>query len=52
MHQRAVFVDRDGVINVNHGYVHHPDNFEFFDGNFEVALAAHASVYKLVVFIN
>jgi histidinol phosphatase-like enzyme len=28
--QRAVLLDRDGVINVNHGYVHHPENFEIY----------------------
>lgn len=50
--QRAVLLDRDGVINVNHGYVHHPENFEFIDGIFEVARAAHASGYKLVVITN
>lgn len=50
--QRAVLLDRDGVINVNHGYVHHPDNFEFIDGIFEVARAAHASGYKLIVITN
>ena len=50
--QRAVFLDRDGVINVNHGYVHHTDNFEFIDGIFEVTRAAHAFGYKLIVISN
>lgn len=50
--QRAVFLDRDGVINVNHGYVHNTDNFEFIDGIFEVARAAHSSGYKLIVITN
>lgn len=50
--QRAVLLDRDGVINVNHGYVHHPENFEFIDGIFEVARAARDSGYKLVVVTN
>ncbi len=52
MQQRAVFLDRDGVINVNHGYVHDPETFEFIDGIFEVACAAHASGYKLIVITN
>lgn len=34
---RALFLDRDGVINVNHGYVHRPENFDFMDGIFTVA---------------
>ncbi len=48
-YQRALFLDRDGVINVDHGYVHHPENFEFIDGVFEVA---RARGYKLVVITN
>jgi D-glycero-D-manno-heptose 1,7-bisphosphate phosphatase len=39
---RVLFLDRDGVINVNHGYVHRPENFDFMDGIFTVARAAHA----------
>ena len=50
--QRALLLDRDGVINIDHGYVHNPDNFEFIDGIFEVARAAHASGFKLVVITN
>lgn len=26
------FLDRDGTINVDHGYVHEIDEFEFIDG--------------------
>ena len=52
MQQRAVLLDRDGVINVNHGYVHHSDNFEFIDGIFDVARAAYAGGYKLIVITN
>ena len=52
LQQRAVLLDRDGVININHGYVHEPENFEFIDGIFEVARTAHVSGYKLVVITN
>ena len=52
MQQRAVLLDRDGVINVNHGYEHRPENFEFIDGIFEVTRAAHAFGYKLIVITN
>lgn len=45
-------LDRDGVINVNHGYVHRPQDFEFIDGIFDLARAAHARQYKLVVITN
>jgi D-glycero-D-manno-heptose 1,7-bisphosphate phosphatase len=33
----ALFLDRDGVINVDHGYVHCVDQFEFIPGIFELA---------------
>jgi D-glycero-D-manno-heptose 1,7-bisphosphate phosphatase len=34
---RALFIDRDGVINVDHGYVHRIEQFEFIPGIFELA---------------
>ena len=37
MDRSALFLDRDGVINVDHGYVHRPDQFEFVSGIFELA---------------
>jgi D-glycero-D-manno-heptose 1,7-bisphosphate phosphatase len=37
MHSSALFLDRDGVINVDHGYIHRPDQFEFVPGIFELA---------------
>src|SRR5262249_38075081 len=37
MANSALFLDRDGVINVDHGYVHRPDQFEFVPGIFELA---------------
>ena len=50
--QRALLLDRDGVINVNHGYVHNPASFDFIDGIFEVARTAYTSGYKLIVVTN
>ncbi len=52
LQQRALFLDRDGVINVDHGYVHHTENFEFIDGIFEVARAAFIRGYKVIVVTN
>ena len=37
MPRSALFLDRDGVINVDRGYVHRPDQFEFISGIFELA---------------
>jgi D-glycero-D-manno-heptose 1,7-bisphosphate phosphatase len=37
MHTSALFLDRDGVINIDRGYVHRPDQFEFVPGIFQLA---------------
>jgi D-glycero-D-manno-heptose 1,7-bisphosphate phosphatase len=37
MPNSALFLDRDGVINVDRGYIHRPDQFEFVPGIFELA---------------
>ena len=49
---RALFLDRDGVINVNHGYVHSIENFDFIDGIFDLVRTAHANNLKIVVITN
>ncbi|WP_406667135.1 D-glycero-beta-D-manno-heptose 1,7-bisphosphate 7-phosphatase [Gallaecimonas sp. GXIMD1310] len=48
----AVFLDRDGVINVDHGYVSRIDDFEFIEGVFEAARAFKAMGYLVVVITN
>jgi D-glycero-D-manno-heptose 1,7-bisphosphate phosphatase len=50
--ERALLLDRDGVINVDHGYVGAPDRFEFMDGVFPLARAAVAAGLRLVVITN
>lgn len=52
MLHRALFLDRDGVINVNHGYVHSISSFEFINGVFELTRAAYAHNYKIIVITN
>ena len=49
---KAVFFDRDGVININHGYVHQIADFEFMDGIIELMLHVQALGYELVVVTN
>lgn len=49
---RAIFLDRDGVINHDHGYVHQVDDFEYIEGVFESCLALKQMGYKLVVVTN
>ena len=52
MKKPALFLDRDGVINVDHGYVHTPERFDFIDGIFEVVAAANRAGYLVVVVTN
>lgn len=49
---KALFLDRDGVINVDHGYVHKPEQTEWVPGIFDLARAARAAGYVLVVVTN
>lgn len=49
---RALFLDRDGVINVDRGYVHRVEQFEFMPGIFELARAAHQDGWRLIVITN
>jgi D-glycero-D-manno-heptose 1,7-bisphosphate phosphatase len=37
MSNSALFLDRDGVINVDRGYIHRSDQFEFVPGIFDLA---------------
>lgn len=52
MRRAALFLDRDGVINVDHGYVHRPEEFEFIDGIFDIVAAAKAAGYIVVIITN
>lgn len=47
-----LFLDRDGVINVNHGYVHAPEQTDWVPGIFELCAAARDAGYALVVVTN
>jgi len=49
---RALFLDRDGVINIDHGYVCKIDDFEFCDGIFEVLKKFQKMGFLLIVVTN
>lgn len=49
---KALILDRDGVINVERGYVHQRESFEFIPGIFELCRAAQDMGYLLVVATN
>ncbi len=52
MTNKAVFLDRDGVINVDHGYVYRKEDFEFVDGIFEACRRFQDQDYLLIVVTN
>ncbi len=49
---KALFLDRDGIINIDHGYVYKVEQFEFVDGIFEVCQHAQALGYQIIVITN
>lgn len=52
MTRRALFLDRDGIINVDKGYVHDAKDFEWMPGIFELARTAIDLGAALVVVTN
>jgi len=52
MKRPALFLDRDGVINIDHGYVHRSVDVEFLDGIFELVAEAKRAGYLVVVITN
>ncbi|MCR4305428.1 MAG: HAD family hydrolase [Gallionella sp.] len=48
----ALFLDRDGVINIDHAYVSKPEHFEFVDGIFELCRTAKRLGYLVFVVTN
>lgn len=49
---RALFLDRDGVINVDRGYTFLPGDFVFREGIFDLCRAAQQKAYRLIVVTN
>ncbi len=50
--KRAVFLDRDSVINRDLGYVHRWEDFEFLPGVLDAACRLASSGWTLVVVTN
>lgn len=52
MGKKAVFLDRDGTINIDHGYVHQIDDFQFIEGVGKALKALQNKGYLLVLVTN
>ena len=50
--QKALFLDRDGVINFDYGYVHKKENFKFRSEIFNICKQALLYKYKIIVITN
>ena len=48
----GLFLDRDGVVNVDEGYVHRPDQIAFVPGIFELGRAAMRLNLPIVIITN
>ena len=49
---KALFLDRDGTINVDTGYVHKASDFHFIDGIVDFCHQAQEKGYKIIVITN
>ena len=52
MSNKALFLDRDGVINVDKGYVYKQKDIKFVDGIFELCKHAQSLGYKIIIVTN
>lgn len=52
MMKKALFLDRDGTINVDRHYVHREEDFEWVPGIVELCRAAQEAGYALIVITN
>ena len=48
----AAFLDRDGVLNIDHGYAHRPDQIEWIEGAAEAVRILNGAEYYVLVVTN
>jgi D-glycero-D-manno-heptose 1,7-bisphosphate phosphatase len=49
---KAIFLDRDGVINVEKNYVHRVEDFEFIEGVFELCALVQRLNFRILIITN
>ena len=49
---KAIFLDRDGTLNIDYGYVHEIDHFKFIDGAIDALRELKKLGYMLVLVTN
>lgn len=48
--RKVLFLDRDGTINIDYGYVYKIENFVLINGILDVAKVAKQKGYDLIVY--
>lgn len=49
---KAIFLDRDGTINVDFGYLHNPSDLQFIDGVIEALRIFQEAGFMLIIVTN
>ena len=49
---KALFLDRDGIINVEKNYVHKIEDVDFVEGIFDLVLCANRADYLVILVTN
>jgi D-glycero-D-manno-heptose 1,7-bisphosphate phosphatase len=49
---KVIFLDRDGVVNKEVGYLFKPSSFEFIDGVFEACRFFQSNNYQIIIITN
>ena len=49
---KALFLDRDGIVNVDHGYGGRYEDFEYVDGIFSLITRFENAGYKIIIVTN
>ena len=52
MHSKALFLDRDGTVNIDYGYVYRPKEFKLIEGIVDLCLDAQEKGYLIIVITN
>jgi len=52
MRRRALLLDRDGVVNVDTGYLHRVEDCEFVEGIFETVEAFYEAGFTIIIVTN
>lgn len=50
--KKALFLDRDGVVNHDTGYAHRPEEITFVDGIFELCRRARRKDFEIIIITN